>query len=205
MPNRIIQHPVPLILRKVLKERLSGELIVRGDSFVKNIYFIDGNLIFARTTVIQERLGEILFKIGKIDSSQFKHVLGLIEKQTQKIGEILIQNRILTQQEVTSALYYQMRTIIISTFLISQGEWDFHEKTPEIPDDSYFKIELPDIIVEGVERTDNISFFKNRFYHQSPKMLPITEHIKSFLSPERIQFYEELTNFNNVSSEKIYQ
>ena len=92
MANHIIQHPVPLVLKKILKEKSNGELIVKGDNFYKNLYFIESNLIFAKTNVIQERLGEILFKLGKINRSQFLNIFKLIEGKTLKLGEILVQN-----------------------------------------------------------------------------------------------------------------
>ncbi|MCP4154424.1 MAG: DUF4388 domain-containing protein, partial [bacterium] len=71
MANLVVQHPVSLMLRKILQEKMNGELIVKGEDFMKTMYFHEGNLVFAKTTVIEERLGEILFKIGKVDRAQF--------------------------------------------------------------------------------------------------------------------------------------
>ena len=42
MPNRIIQYPVPLMLKKILKDKSSGELIVAGKNFSKSLFFIEG-------------------------------------------------------------------------------------------------------------------------------------------------------------------
>ena len=47
MPNRIIQYPVPLMLKKILKDKGSGELIVAGENFTRSLFFSEGDLIFA--------------------------------------------------------------------------------------------------------------------------------------------------------------
>ncbi len=83
MGQLIVQHPVPLILRDIMKKKTGGELIVRGRDFSRSLFFDKGHLIFAKTEVIEERLGEILFKIGKIDRQQFIDILKMIERKTK--------------------------------------------------------------------------------------------------------------------------
>jgi hypothetical protein len=74
MGKSIIESPIPFVLRKIFIEKSSGELKLKGENFEKCLYFIRGNLCFAKTNVLHERLGEILFKIGKIDQIGRAHV-----------------------------------------------------------------------------------------------------------------------------------
>jgi hypothetical protein len=152
MGKRIIESPVPFVLRKIFMEKSTGELILKGDSFEKNLYFSEGNLCFAKTNVLHERLGEILFKIGKIDQTQFWDIHKLLSGQKEKIGSILVKNNFLSQKDLYFGLVYQVRVIALSTFSLTSGEWEFSAVIPEIAEDSKFKIELPVIFSEGVQR-----------------------------------------------------
>ena len=203
MPNRIIQYPVPLILKKVLKDKANGELVVAGNNFTKNLFFIDGNLVFAKTNVIEERLGEILFKMGKIDNSQFMNINSLIQSSNDRLGKILVKNSILNQRDLFFALIYQLRTIATSTFTLVSGEWNFLPRVPEIPEDSRFNIGLPGIIYEGISKITNIAYFKNKFFYKTPKLSLIPEAMKEFLTDQEINFYKELSHFPNISCEQI--
>ncbi len=205
MGQQIVQHPVPLILRDIMTKKSGGELIVKGRDFSRSLFFDKGHLIFAKTEVIEERLGEILFKIGKIDRPQFIEILKMIESKTatEKLGKILVQKKILTQRDLFFALLYQMRTIATSTFTLTSGEWDFVNKTPAIPADSRFDVELPGIITEGANKITNISYFKNKFHYMAVKASPIPEQLWEFLSTYEVNFYKELGGFKDLPCEEI--
>jgi tetratricopeptide (TPR) repeat protein len=203
MPNQIIQYPVPLMLKKILKDKSSGELIVVGKNFTRNLFFSEGDLIFARTDVIEERLGEILFKIGKINRDQFLSINELITAQNERIGKILVQQKILNQRDLFFALVYQLRAIATSTFSLVSGEWNFVNKAPEVPGDSQFRVQLAGIITEGTNRLGSISYFRNKFYYKAPKAAPIPDSMKEFLSNYELDFYNELIQFKNLPNSHI--
>jgi curved DNA-binding protein CbpA len=203
MANRIIENPVPLILKTILKDKASGELIVKGENFEKRLYFIKGDLVSARTNLIQERLGEILFKIGKIGRAQFWNIHKLLEGKNEKVGKILVRNDILTQRDLFLALIYQVRIIAISTFSLFSGDWDFIQKIPKIPEDSSFKIDLADVITEGIKRLRNTSYYRNRYYYHSLKVNPVPGSLQQTLSQEIVKFAGLLKNFDNLPNEKI--
>lgn len=201
--KRIIEYPVPLVLRDILKKKSSGELIIKGENIDKRLYVINGDLVFAKTNQIQERLGEILFKIGKIGRPQFWSINKLLQGSNERVGKVLVQNNILTQRDLYLALIYQVRIIAISTFGIYSGSWEFEEKIPKIPEDSNFKIDLADVISEGIKKISNTAYYRNRYYYHSPKMGAIPETVKNSLSREVLQFAKLLSNYRNVSNDRI--
>jgi tetratricopeptide (TPR) repeat protein len=203
MPNRIIQYPVPLMLKKILKDKSSGELIVAGKNFSKILFFSRGDLIYAKTNVIEERLGEILFKIGKINRDQFMGVNELKTTRDERIGKIMVQEQILNQRDLFFSLIYQMRAIATSTFSLVSGEWNFINKPPAIPDDSRFKIRLAGIITEGTNKLASLSYFRDKYDNKAPNAGPIADYIKEFLSGFEFSFYKELTQFNNLANSQI--
>lgn len=192
MGKRIIESPVPFVLRKIFIEKSTGQLRLKGESFEKHLYFSDGDLCFAKTNVLHERLGEILFKIGKINQTQFWDIHKLLSGQKEKIGNTLVKNNFINQKDLYFGLIYQVRVIAVSTFSLTSGEWEFSSEIPDIPEDSKFKIELPVIFFEGVPHFRSLSLFKNNFFHRSVLPKPIYAEIKSFFSSVEIDFYKEL-------------
>lgn len=203
MWKKIAEYPVPLSLRRIAKDKMSGELLFRADSVEKVLYFKEGNLIFARTNVIQERLGEILFKMGKIDRARFWNIHKLMEGKRERVGKVLVQSQILNQQDIYQGLLLQLRTIAISLFTFNSGEWGFVAKIPRVPEDSNFIIELPEVMIEGVKKLKNLSYFRNKFYYQSPRLSPIPPAISAHFPQEIIHFYRQVSNFKNLSNEHI--
>ena len=202
MGKRIIESPVPFVLRKVFLEKTSGELTIKGESFEKNLYFSTGNLCFAKTNVLHERIGEVLFKLGKIDQTQFWDIHKLISGQKNKLGKILIENNFISQKDLFFGLIYQVRVIALSTFALTSGEWEFSSVLPDIPDDSKFKIELPGIFVEGVARFKSLPLFKNNFQNRSLRTKSISAEISSFLNSEDLGFFKKLSHYPDISVEQ---
>jgi curved DNA-binding protein CbpA len=202
MGKRIIESPIPFVLRKVFIEKISGELTIKGENFEKTLYFNKGDLCFARTNVLHERLGEVLFKIGKIDQTQFWDIHKLISGQKDKIGKVLVQNNFISQKDLFFGLIYQVRVIALSTFTLISGEWDFSSVLPEIPDDSLFKIELPGIFAEGVPRFRSLPLFKNNFLRRALLTKPVSAEISSFLKEEDIDIFKRLSAFPREPVEK---
>jgi curved DNA-binding protein CbpA len=203
MGKRVIESPVPFVLRKVFLEKITGELTIRGENYEKSLFFSDGNLCFAKTNVLHERLGEVLFKIGKIDQTQFWDIHRLITGQKNKLGKILVDNDFISQKDLFFGLMYQVRVIALSTFSLTSGEWEFSSVLPEISEDSRFKIELPGIFAEGVPRFKSLPLFKNNFSNRSLQTKPISAEISSFLKSEDIDLFKKLSAHSRETAEKI--
>jgi curved DNA-binding protein CbpA len=203
MGRRIIESPVPFVLRKILIEKSSGILSIKGESFEKALYFIEGNLCFAKTNVLHERLGEILFKIGKIGQAQFQEIQKLLCGQKNKIGHLMVSNNFLSQRDLHFGLIYQLRVIALSTFSLTGGEWEFTSLIPDIPEDSKFLIELSAIFPDGVKKFRNLSLFKNNFSSRSLLTRPVSSELENILKPAEIDFYKELGNHSSLPAGQI--
>jgi len=192
MGKRVIESPVPFVLRKIYVDKANGELTIKGENFEKNLYFSDGNLCFAKTNVLQERLGEVLFKVGKIDQTQFWDIHKLISGQKNKIGKILVDNNFISQKDLFFGLIYQVRVIALSTFSLTSGEWDFSSVLPEIPEDSMFKIELPGVFTEGIPRFKSLPLFKNNFHKRCLRIKAISAELNSFINSDDLNLIKKL-------------
>ncbi len=203
MTKSIAENPIPLILKNILKEKISGELTITLTQHSKKLFFSQGILKFAQSTIKQERLGEILLKIGKINQTQFWNIEKILEGETEKIGKVLVQKNIITQKDVFLGLLSQFRIIALSIFELESGQWEFQEKIPDVPGDLSFNIELPSIIIEGMKKVKNLSFYTNKFKSFSPYICVVHPSHKDMLIAEDMDILQILSDHKNTSSEKL--
>jgi curved DNA-binding protein CbpA len=205
MANAIKKFPVPLIFKKIMKDNMSGELIVNGSNFKKELFFLKGNLIFATTTMENERLGDILLATGRITSTEFVKLSKIKQFSPRRVGEILVDITNLSRQDIYYALLYQVKRIALTTFALSAGEWTFVKKMPRIPGNLKFNIKMPEIIKEGVKEINDPSYYKDRFFLRAPVTTSIPETLGRFLSSDEIKFYLKLTKFANISVQQAIE
>jgi curved DNA-binding protein CbpA len=204
MLKQINKTPVPIIYRDILKNKMNGELTIRGHDFTKILFFLDGNLAFAKTTKKEERFGEILLELRKINQSQFLEIKDLIDGEKDNLGRILVNKKIINNKDIYIALIHQIKTIAISTFSLPSVEWDFNPHVSNIPSNSKFDVDLLEIINEGINKISDFSFYKNKFLSLAVEVSSIPENIKKSLSTEDYQFYEKLSDLKNRSTDQIF-
>ncbi|MGE5341813.1 MAG: J domain-containing protein [Candidatus Omnitrophota bacterium] len=205
MPNRIIQYPVPLIFKKIFKDQSDGELVVAGNNFVKHLFFIKGKLIFASSNLNDERLGDILFKIGKITQIQYAQIEAILDSSEEHVGRSLLDQNVISEKDLYFALVYRARAIATSTFSMVSGEWNFVQKMPVLSENCNLNIGLAGIIVEGANKIANISYFKNKYFYKASRFFPIPGGVEEFLSPHEVQFYNTFSRFGNLSLEHVME
>lgn len=205
MKKRVIEEPVPLVYREIYLSKGTGELLIEGDLFTRSIFFLKGNIIFARTNVLQERLGEILFKLGKINQDQYLNIHKMLENKRDRIGQILIQEGFLTHKDLQEGLLYQTRSIAVSVFTVTSGDWEFIPRLPAIPEDSRFSIGLPGIFLEGLSYLRNVGYYKNLFYDQILKPKEISAPLKKILPPDDQELFQALGKSGIAASQLLKQ
>lgn len=206
MANLIKKYPVPLIYKKILKDQLSGQLIVTSGDTRREVFFVNGRLAFAASTNGEERLGEILISMGIINHPQLDKVLDIKKNphyQKFRIGELLVKAKKLDKRDFYFALKAQVQKIAVSTFPLKEGEWRFIVKSPKIPNPQSFKFKLPEIIPEGVKKLEDLSYFRKKFYYRAPVTTTTSDSVLDFLTADEKMLYADLTSFPNTSTEQI--
>ena len=81
---------------------------------------------------MNDRLGEILVKVGKLKREDLDKALVLSKKHLglKKIGAILVENGMVAPKELFNALKTQVNDIIASLFNWSQAEYSFTDQLP---------------------------------------------------------------------------
>jgi tetratricopeptide (TPR) repeat protein len=150
MEERFRMNHIALLLRPIYLNKLSGQLSFRRGPIHKRLFFLEGELVSAKTNVPEERLGEILFKLGKI-SGDARDKLGRYIEPNQPLGKTLSQKGVTSQRNVDDGLTYQMREIALSLFPFFDAEIGFQE-SPVGDQERAVMVNIPYLLEDGVRR-----------------------------------------------------
>jgi tetratricopeptide (TPR) repeat protein len=142
---------IAFYLRRIYFQRLTGQLIFKRGSVEKHLFFQSGELVHAKTNVPEERLGEILFKLGKISDEAHSQMERYIEPK-EEIGKSLIKKGLTSQRNVDDGLAYQMREIALGLFPHMDGSFRFEEQPSLAERDFSTRINVPYLIEDGIRR-----------------------------------------------------
>lgn len=147
--------PVPDVLSLVHSIAQEGELVFSFSDATKRLYLRGGNIVFASSTLVDDRLGEMLLARGRLDRKTFEEASALTVAG-KKFGRILVERGILTAHDLYDAVRDQIEGIVHSLFAYTDGTFVFNAQPLSISN----PIRLPNVmthyILEGVRVNDEL-------------------------------------------------
>jgi tetratricopeptide (TPR) repeat protein len=142
---------IGLHLRRIYFRKLSGQLLFKREAVKKQLLFTNGVLVQASTNIPEERLGEVLFKLGKISGEAHSEIERYVEPG-QSLGKSLSDKGLTSQRSIDDGVAYQMREIALSLFPYFDGEIIFQEKASLPGQGLVQRVNLPHLIEDGIRR-----------------------------------------------------
>lgn len=142
---------IALFLHDIHFRRKSGRLVFKQDEIVKYFFFHEGLLMSIKTNQKEERLGEILYQLGKLTPEIHAKIDFYIEPN-MSIGEVLKKNGLITDRDLAEALAYQIREATLNTFPFFEADITFQEQAlgGDVPKES--RTRVPFLIDYGIRR-----------------------------------------------------
>lgn len=136
----------------------SGYLLFQHEREEKAVYLNRGEVVFASSNLVPDRLGVCLLRAGLIDQDQ----LDLAEQRyhpATRFGKVVVELGILTPRELWNGVKAQVEEIVRSLFSYTAGWIHFWEG--EIEPDNVVRLSLPTrrLIEEGLARRDDLLRF----------------------------------------------
>lgn len=157
--GRLYEVPFPFLLRRCYRERFTGRLTCVSVSSSKVLYFDQGNIVYARSTLKEDRLGEQLISTGRITVKDFDAATEMMKAQRIRFGTALTRLGRLTVSELKLAISDQFYNIIYSLFNWHSGRYEL-TKEPMRKHSLKISFSTADIIFEGLRRMPDIDLVK---------------------------------------------
>jgi hypothetical protein len=122
------------LLQFLAAGRKSGTLKFDQGKITKQIYFKNGMIAGSKSNDPREYLGQVLLHYGKVDDAQLKTAREVQRTSGAKLGEVLVEQGFMTEDEVLAILKTRTLDAIYDLFVWTDGEFEFFDDEPS-PDD----------------------------------------------------------------------
>ena len=143
------------ILQLLSQGKKTGALAVAKGPLKKEIYFRNGNIVYAMSANSEEDLlGNLLLKRGKISKPDLERAISLHKSTGKKLGVTLIELNLFSREEIVAALKLQIEEIVYNLFGWSEGEFIFYEGKAPSASQILTELSTSAVILEGARRID---------------------------------------------------
>jgi hypothetical protein len=138
-------------------QRKSGVLVVEGPDDTVTISFLGGQVVSAESAThrLDNRIGSLLVRGGRINDEQLARILQLQKESQQRLGFLLIRERLVTPEDLREALRLQIFRIVFSSFRWTDGRFRFtQEASIDYDADHMSPVPTESILMEAAQMMD---------------------------------------------------
>lgn len=152
---------VPDLLSYFNMFRKTGVLTVQLQAGSKDLYFQDGEVVFATSSLESEDLGAVLFSLGKISEKDLKQLRAMVTEQSP-LGKLLVERGEVSPKDLWSAARIQVESIVYNLFAALGG--GFYFRAQELAPDQSLRLSMntQNLIMEGLRRLDEKALFMRK-------------------------------------------
>ncbi|MDW8361897.1 MAG: response regulator [Myxococcales bacterium] len=150
------------LLAQMRDERASGALVltsvtderrtIDGGPATKVVYLKEGRPRYVRSNLVQECLGQILARDGRIDGATLDESLARVRAGEGRQGAVLVAMGALSPHELRDVLEEQLKTKLADLFAWTSGEWRLLEGIEVPPEAVTLDRSLAELVFAGVAR-----------------------------------------------------
>ena len=148
------------LLQFLAAGRKSGTLRFDRGNVSKQVYFENGLIVGSKSNDPREYLGQVLLHYGKVDESQLQAAREIQRSSGARLGEVLVQQGFLTEDEVLDILKTRTLDAIYDLFVWNEGEFEFYDDEPLPADLIVIEVEPTTVIMEGIYRLDELARYR---------------------------------------------
>ncbi|MCI0330938.1 MAG: DUF4388 domain-containing protein [candidate division Zixibacteria bacterium] len=143
--------------------RKTGTLGLQRQEEVAMVYFQQGNVIYAYTPKQKVPLGELLIEQGILTEKQLAAALAEKSKQpNRRIGEVFVNQGHVSRSQLEEAVRRQVEELIYRLLHWETGNFKFYENEFPTEEEVLIQISTENLILEGVRRLDELEEVKER-------------------------------------------
>lgn len=113
------------ILNLVNSSRWSGELRVITNAGFKSIRFKEGDVYAAKSSAVEDRLGEVAIRAGMLNRAELDEALAKCSDR-KRLGALLVDSQLLNTHDLYSLLQKQTEEIFYSLLMEEKAQFFFH-------------------------------------------------------------------------------
>lgn len=137
----------------------TGVLSVTTGDAERSIYFHNGDVVWASSSLEEDRLGELLVTRGKIDRQQLDEVL---REGEQRVGRRCVEHGFLSAHDLWAMVQVQLREIFDRLLAMDSGIWSFARVSEQVLAESQIHLSTQGLLVDALRRLDELQVYRQR-------------------------------------------
>lgn len=138
------------IVQDLSRRRWTGTLAISHLGISKRVVAQNGRLVFASSTSKDDRMGELLFRRGRLTLQQYLDAGAAVQKG-KRLGAVLVEQGVLKPEDLVSVVVDHTQEVIYSLFQWTAGLCRMKPGVDE-QESITLKMSTPDMILEGIRR-----------------------------------------------------
>ena len=146
---------LPDIFRLMSLAKKTGALEVQRSAGNGKVYFRDGEVYFAESSITRTQLGQKLVRSGVITETQLMKALDIHKEKGQRLGDVLVAENLVDQEHLLEAVRSQIEDAAFDLLRWDLGEfaWESGQGIePEVP----IMVSVENLIMEASRRLDEL-------------------------------------------------
>jgi DnaJ-domain-containing protein 1 len=146
------EEDVATLIARLHRERYSGRVTFRRGEAQKSIFFEEGRPVFATSNLPHDRMGDLLYREGKITREQHARSREIVAETGRRMGEILVEMGFLKRRELLPAVRRHVEDIVYSLFSWDSGEYASTPRDTAQDEKIRLAAHPTAIVLEGIRR-----------------------------------------------------
>ncbi len=179
LQGNISDFPMYEVAQLIAMGRKTGKLNLNGEIERLDIYFVDGEAVFARPLSKKDKLGDILVSKGRISVENITNALRLqnlyTERGTNKrLGTILVELGLLPHSALVKFLQNQIEDAIYAILSEDEGTFSFYDEFDLDEEDILVPVNIQKILQESISIVEE----RKRIKRSIPSISLVCERCK---------------------------
>ena len=130
----------------------TGVLVFERPDRETKVFLREGRPVFATSTGEDLRFGVMVVRLGKVPADVIDRLLA---RRGGRIGQALLSEKVLTEQELAAFLKVQTSEVIFDTFTWTHGQFSFYDGVAPPATAVTLDMDPLNLVIEGVRRRDD--------------------------------------------------
>ena len=151
-----------MLLARRYHEGFTGRLDFVRDEAKKTIAFEEGRPVFATSNLPHDRMGDLLYREGKITREQHSKSRDMLVETGRRMGEILVELGFLKPRELLPAVRRHVEDLVYSLFAWESGQCRLVPGDGAQGEKIRLAIHPTALLVEGIRRKMGVDLLERR-------------------------------------------
>ena len=152
---------LPDVFRFLSQTKKTGGLAVERSAGRGTVYFRDGDVYFAESSLSRDPIGQKLVRMKAITEGQLRKALDEQASSDERLGQILLKQGVVDQNQLETGVRGQIEDAVFDLLRWELGEFTF-ASDDEVDPEIFISVSVENLIMEASRRLDELEVIRRK-------------------------------------------